>query len=224
MGGIPTDMHSRVLNTPGLMAIGEASCTSVHGANRLGCNGLLELVVFGKAAGEQAASETAGKNHKKISGDILEPLLARFDTMRNACGNTRANHIRKSLQQTMQTHANIFRSGTILAEGQSQLRELWSVMKNDLRVNDASLIWNNDLIDALETDNLLSLATATIASALARTESRGAHWREDYPERDDAEWLKHTLCFVGGGGNASIGTRQVRTHETIAFPPEKRAY
>ena len=173
MGGIPTDVQSRVLDTPGLMAIGEASCTSVHGANRLGCNGLLELVVFGKAAGESAAHITPGRSHKTISAELLEPMLTRFDTLRNARGNTSPNTLRKSLQQVMQAHANIFRTHDLLAEGQRQLHALWDVLKGDLRVGDRSLIWNNDLIDALEADNLLRLATATIASAIHRTESRG---------------------------------------------------
>jgi succinate dehydrogenase / fumarate reductase, flavoprotein subunit len=229
MGGIPTDQYSRV--THGLMAIGEAACTSVHGANRLGCNALLELVVFGKAAGENAASSSKGKSHKSLSAELLEPLLTRFDELRTSSGLTRPHQIRKSLQNTMQQHASIFRTGELLSAGQRQLTQLWNVMQNDLRVADRSMIWNNDLLDAIETDNLLRLATATMASASARTESRGAHWREDHPTRNDTQHLNHTLCFVGSDGNTRLQTREVRlvgeepqTHTPISFPPEIRVY
>ena len=240
MGGIPCNAQSRVIThdskgiervVPGLMAIGEASCTSVHGANRLGCNALLELVVFGKAAGETAAVENHGKMHKPISSELLEPILTRFDEIRNSRGTARPGRIRKDVQNTMQEHAAIFRKGDLLAEGQRQLNELWGVMQNDLLVADNSMIWNNDLMDALETDNLLRLATATVASAIARTESRGAHWREDFPTRDDNASLYHTLCFVGGDGSTRLQNREVRltahepkSQESISFPPEMRAY
>jgi len=229
----PSTYHvSRTTIVPGLLAIGEAACASVHGANRLGCNALLELVVFGKMAGEQAASGIKpGTMHKKLANDFLDPLLSRFDNLRTSRGTIRPNHIRKQLQNIMQLHANIFRKADLLAEGQRQLRELWGVMQHDLHVADTSLIWNNDLLDALETDNLLRQATITIAAALTRMESRGAHWREDYPQRDDVNWLKHSLGFVDDDGNVRLSTRPVRlsgeeprTHVPISFPPEIRAY
>ena len=155
----------------------------------------------------------------------------RFDRVRTRKGTTRPNRIRKSLQQVMQAHANIFRTHTLLTEGQCQLQALWATMKNDMQVADTSLIWNNDLLDALETDNLLRLATVSIASAIARTESRGAHWREDFPERNDAQHLNHTLCLLNEAGDATLEHTPVRlaakepvTHAPLSFPPEKRAY
>ncbi len=236
MGGIPTDKESRVTNgthtVPGLLAIGEAACTSVHGANRLGCNALLELVVFGKEAGNLAASTTPrGKSHSPLAAHNLEPLLARFEDTRTSKGTSRPAHIRKPLQALMQHHASIFREAHLLAEGQKKLRDLWSLYQSDLRVADNSLIWNNDLVEALELDNLMRQATATLHSATMRTESRGAHWREDHPTRDDAQWLAHSLCFVDDSGNARLTTRPVRlegkepqTQEPISFPPQARAY
>jgi succinate dehydrogenase flavoprotein subunit len=241
MGGIPCNRFSQVITldtkgneriVPGLMAVGEAACTSVHGANRLGCNALLELVVFGKAAGEQAAHNIKpGTSHKSLSQELLEPILTRFDDIRTARGTLRPNLIRKQMQNTMQSHASIFRRGDILAEGQRQLRDVWSMLQHDLRVADHSMIWNNELLEALEVDNLLRQATATIDSAFARPESRGAHWREDYPDRDDEHCLKHTVCFLDDHGNSRILTRPVRmsgeepkTNTPISFPPEMRAY
>lgn len=241
MGGIPCTPQSQVITVdvkgqerivPGLLAIGEAACTSVHGANRLGCNALLELVVFGKAAGEQAArSIKSGANHKPISKDMLEPCLSRFDDMRGSRGSLRPARIRKELQNIMQSHASIFRNEEVLSQGQHRLRELWGIMRHEIHIGDRSLIWNNDLLDALETDNLLRQATLLIASAQARAESRGAHWREDYPQRDDAHWLAHSIGFIDDSGNTRMTTRPVRltaeepkTKEPISFPPEERAY
>jgi len=217
---------------PGLFAIGEASCASVHGANRLGCNALLELVVFGKTAGEQAVHTIKpGAVHKSLAGDLLEPILTRFDDLRESRGTMRPNQLRKQLQQVMQSHAGILRNHALLEEGRKRLRELWHRVQYDLHVADRSMIWNNDLLDALETGNLLCQATVAVASALARNESRGAHWREDYPARDDANWLKHSLAFVDEDDNVRLQTRPVRmsaeepkTHALISFPPEERAY
>ncbi len=240
MGGIPCNRNSQVVTLDskqqeklvcGLMAIGEASCTSVHGANRLGCNALLELVVFGKMAGETAARAVApDATHPKISDMTLEPVITRFDSLRNRQGTTRPNQIRKALQQAMLENANIFRSGDILAVGQRKLRSLWDAMQQDLHVSDHSMIWNNDLLDALETDNLLRQATVMAASALERRESRGAHWRNDYPMRNDEEWLKHSVGFVDDLGNVRMQYRPVRlsgqeteTLAPISFPPEVRA-
>jgi len=241
MGGIPCNQWSQVMTqdskgneriVSGLLAIGEAACTSVHGANRLGCNALLELVVFGKAAGERAADAVKpGATHKALRNDLLEPIMTRLDDVRSSRGTTRPHIIRKRLQQTMQKYASIFRTGELLDEGQRQLRELWSLMQNDLLVTDTSMIWNNDLMDVLETDNLLRQATATVASAIARTESRGAHWRNDFPARDDKNCLQHSVCFVDDSGNTRFQTRPVRltaeepkTNIPISFPPEERAY
>ena len=241
MGGIPTNLSSQVITidskgnqhiVEGLFAVGEAACTSVHGANRLGCNGLLELVVFGKAAGELAAeSIKAGKSHKSLPNHILEPLITRFDDFRTSHGTMRPNQVRKSLQHIMQSHANIFRTDALLTEGLKELHNLWGVMQNELHVADNSLIWNNDLVEALETDNLMRQAMAVMTAAYQRCESRGAHWRQDFPARDDANCLAHSLCFVDDGGNARFVIRPVRlfaedsqSKTPISFPPEERAY
>ena len=232
MGGIPTNMHSEVIDNgkvvEGLLAIGEASCTSVHGANRLGCNALLELVVFGKAAGELAIKTITGKpSHKTITENMLEPSLTRFDKLRNASGNTRPNKIRKELQNTMQQHGNIFRTNDLLVEGINKLAHIWQIAKNDMKVMDKSMVWNNDLLDALETDNLLRLASVTLTSASKRTESRGAHFRADFPKRDDKNWLVHSLVSMNENGEIQHSTRPVsleNAEKTLSFPPEERGY
>jgi len=230
MGGIPTTKESLVVGNeriiPGLMAIGEAACTSVHGANRLGCNALLELVVFGKLAGDYAALHTPkGQSHPTLSAHNLEPILARFEDARASKGSMRPALLRKNLQAIMQTHASIFRSAELLEEGQKKLRELWNLTESELHVADNSLIWNNELVEALELDNLMRQATATLHCAAIRTESRGAHWREDHPTRNDARWLAHSLCFVDDSGNTRHTTRPVRMEtEGTRFPPEERAY
>ncbi|MDE3016877.1 MAG: succinate dehydrogenase flavoprotein subunit [Pseudomonadota bacterium] len=261
MGGIPTNKYGEVIKScgarntsagspsivapdpaqslhdsqdliPGLYAVGEAACASVHGANRLGCNALLELVVFGKNAGEQAAGAIKhGAAHKSLSPELLEQLLARFDELRRPRGGIRPNVIRKQLQQVMHSHAGIFRERALLEEGRKKLHELWELMRHDLHIADRSLLWNNDLLDALETDNLLRQATVAMASAAARTESRGAHFREDFPARDDAHWLKHSLGSVDDEGNVRLASRPVRltaeepqTGTAISFAPEERAY
>ncbi len=226
MGGIPTNMYSEVC--AGLLAIGEAACTSVHGANRLGCNALLELVVFGKAAGEQAAAVAKKFSaHKKIIASMLETALSRFSNLQNSGGETRPNKIRKGLQQVMQNHGGIFRNHELLAEGIEKLDELWELAANDLQIADKSLIWNNDLLDALETDNLLRLGMVTLASALARSESRGAHFRADYPVRDDENWLAHSLASMDESGKITLSTCQVSLNggsPETSFPPEERGY
>lgn len=241
MGGIPTNVQCQVVTqdsrgheqiVQGLLAVGEAACNSVHGANRLGCNSLLELVVFGKAAGEHAARMiTPGKTHKPLSQEILEPAVTRFDSMRDSRGSQRPGRIRKQLQKLMQNHTNILRYQSRLEAGQAQIKELWNVMRHELHIADTSLIWNTDLIEAIELDNLLRQGTVTLASAAARTESRGAHWREDFPKRDDANWLKHSIGFVDDAGNTRLSSRPVRlsaeapkTRAPLSFPPEVRAY
>ena len=241
MGGIPCNSLSQVISmdgkgaeriVPGLMAIGEAACASVHGANRLGCNALLELVVFGKSAGELAMQHIpAGGKHARLPAHALEPLLARFEDTAASRGTTRPAAIRKQLQRIMQQHAGIFRRGDLLAEGQRQLRDLWAVMQHELHVADKSRIWNNDLVEALELDNLMRQAAATLHCAGMRAESRGAHWREDFPSRDDDGWLAHSLCFVDDSGNTRHARRAVRltaeepkTKAPLSFPPQARAY
>ena len=241
MGGVPCNLNGQAVTVdtqgkehvvPGLYAIGEAACMSVHGANRLGCNALLELVVFGNAVGAHAARSVSGKvAHKPLPESLLEPAVTRFDTLRHARGTQKPSYLRKQLQGRMQRYASIFRNEALLKEGQRQLRELWQLMRDELHVGDASLVWNNDLLDALEFDNLLRQATVTIASAQVRQESRGAHWREDFPGRDDARWLKHSVAFVDDNGNVRMGARPVRlayeepkTLKILSFPPEGRVY
>ncbi len=231
MGGIPTNSKSQVVSGDkiinGLLAIGEAACTSVHGANRLGCNALLELVVFGKAAGELAAKTISRHNsHKIIIDSMLEAPLSRFKKFRQAKGNIPPNKIRKELQKIMQNHGSIFRTHDLMLQGVSKLAGLWRDF-GDIKVADNSLIWNNDLLDALETDNLLTLASVTMASALNRTESRGAHFRADFPKRDDENWLSHSLAGLDSNGKVILSSRPVRLktiEQGISFPPEERGY
>jgi succinate dehydrogenase / fumarate reductase flavoprotein subunit len=241
MGGIPTtsdcevisiDSHGNEHIIPGLLAVGEAACASVHGANRLGCNALLELVVFGKRAGGVAARHIKPRtSHKPLASHAAEPALLRFDELRESRGSQRPSSLRRQLQRLMQNHTNILRYQSRLDTGMQQLKELWQMMRHELHVGDRSLIWNTDLAEALELDNLLRQGTATLASAAARTESRGAHWREDFPARDDAGWLKHSLAFIDAEGTARLAYRPVRlqafhpkTQEEISFAPEVRAY
>jgi succinate dehydrogenase / fumarate reductase flavoprotein subunit len=228
MGGIPTNMCGEVINKNGLLAIGEASCTSVHGANRLGCNALLELVVFGKNAGENAANfASKAGSHPKITFEILEAPLARFNKLHSANGNTQPTKIRKELQQIMQHHGNIFRHQELLASGIEKLQNLWEIANNNLKISDRCLIWNNELLDALETDNLLRLAMVTLTSAANRCESRGAHFRDDFPQRDDEKFLAHSLIYMNDKGKFTYSTRPVRLKNmegNLSFPPEKRGY
>jgi succinate dehydrogenase / fumarate reductase flavoprotein subunit len=200
MGGIPTNHHGQVVTlkdgnpdavVPGLMAIGECACVSVHGANRLGCNSLLDIIVFGRAAANWCADHIQpGRPHPPLPERCSEPALARLDRLRYARGSEPTARIRLAMQKTMQDHASVFRTGAVLQEGIAKLREVYHSF-SDVRVSDRSLIWNTDLVETFELDNLLAQAMVTICSAHHRTESRGAHAREDY--RDDENWLKHTL-------------------------------
>ncbi len=238
MGGIPTNFHSEVLRPtgddpdavcPGLMAIGEAACVSVHGANRLGTNSLLDLIVFGRAAGLRAAELV------KAGGPLPPPLpkeagdegLARFDRIRHASGSRPTSEIRTAMQRTMQNNAAVFRDAKVLKEGCKLIDQAATSVK-DLKLGDHSLIWNSDLVEALELENLLVSARATMYSAEARTESRGAHAREDFPKRDDVNWLKHTLIAFGGSGKPAISYRPVHmrtlTDEVEVIPPKERVY
>ncbi|HSM10269.1 MAG TPA: succinate dehydrogenase flavoprotein subunit, partial [Lysobacter sp.] len=237
MGGIPTNYHGEVVQlkngnpdevVPGLYAIGEAACVSVHGANRLGSNSLLDLVVFGRAVANRCAETIKPDGpHGKLAPDACDAALARLDRIRNANGSTPTAVIRDKMQRTMQAEAAVFRTGETLADGVRKIREI-NASFADVKVSDKSLIWNTDLIETYELANLLAQATATIESAANRTESRGAHAREDYPERDDVNWHKHTLCWVDDNGNVRIDYRPVHmytlTDDVEVVPPKKRVY
>jgi succinate dehydrogenase / fumarate reductase, flavoprotein subunit len=237
MGGIPTNIHTEVLRptrhdedevVPGLMAVGEAACVSVHGANRLGTNSLLDLVVFGRAAAHRAAETIRpGASQPPLPSGAGEKDLDRFDRIRHAKGGTMTSELRLQMQRAMQTHAAVFRDSASLKEGVDKMRKIWGGM-SDLKVADRSLIWNSDLMEALELDNLLGNAMTTIVSAEARHESRGAHAQEDYPERDDANWMKHTLAWCDAEGTVRLDYRGVKmrtlTNEVQVFPPKARVY
>ncbi len=237
MGGIPTNHHTEVLRptgtdpdavVPGLMAVGEAACVSVHGANRLGTNSLLDIVVFGRAAALRAAEIVRpGQKLPPLPAKAGEAAVERLDRTRHAKGRTRVAELRLAMQKTMQTHAAVFRSSASLREGVAKVKELAGGLA-DVSVADRSLIWNSDLMEALELENLMANALATIVSAEARTESRGAHAHDDFPERDDANWMKHSLAWLEAGAEVKLGYRPVRmrtlTSEVSVFPPRKRVY
>ncbi len=237
MGGIPTNYHGEVVTlkngnpdtvVPGLMAIGEAACVSVHGANRLGSNSLLDLVVFGRAAAHRAKDTVQpGASHKPVPTAMNDQIVARFDKIRNANASLGTAEIRKNMQKTMQKHAAVFRDDKSLTEGSKKMHEIWQSF-DDLKLTDRSLIWNSDLVEALELDNLLSQAVITVDSALNRKESRGAHAREDFPDRDDANWMKHTLCGLNEKGKTIIDYRPVHlytlSNEVQPVPPKARVY
>ncbi len=237
MGGIPTNYHGEVVtlqdgdpNTvvPGLMAIGEAACVSVHGANRLGSNSLLDIVVFGRAAAIRCA-EIIDKDekHKPLNDSHVEPLLDRFDRVRHANGSIGTAELRLKMQKTMQTHAAVFRTGDTLQEGVEKMDTIYAEFE-DIKTTDRSLQWNTDLVETLELDNLRDNALATMHAANNREESRGGHAREDFAERDDENWMKHTLTWIGDKGKVGIDYRPVSmntlTDEVEAFPPKARVY
>jgi succinate dehydrogenase / fumarate reductase flavoprotein subunit len=237
MGGIPANVQGEVVTlkngdpesvVPGLMAVGEAACVSVHGANRLGSNSLLDLVVFGREAARHCATTLKpGTQHRPLPKNAGDLAVSRIDRLRNAKGKTSTAQIRLNMQRVMQTHAAVFRTGDSLQEGVHKLADVIASFA-DVSVSDRSLIWNTDLIETLELDNLLGQAAATIQSAANRKESRGAHAREDFPERDDASWMKHTLSWVDGRGAVRIDYRPVHmntlTSDVEPIPPKARTY
>lgn len=237
MGGIPTNYHGEVLSptkadqnavVPGLMAIGEAACVSVHGANRLGTNSLLDIVVFGRAAAYRAAETVVpGAPHAPIPEAATEKALTRFDRIRYAKGKTPSAEIRLQMQHVMQRHAAVFRSSQSLTEGVEKMDHIAANM-TDLSLKDTSLIWNTDLVEALELDNLMSQALVTVRSADLRKESRGAHAHENYPDRDDQNWMKHTVMWLDENNISRADYRQVTmttlTNEVESIPPVARVY
>ncbi len=236
MGGIPCNVHGEVLSrragsdvvVPGLMAVGEGACVSVHGANRLGSNSLLDLVVFGRAAARHCARVvTPGAPHRALKTDCAETALARLDKLRHAKGARRTADIRLDMQRIMQSDAAVFRTGETLNDGKRKLGQVYASF-GDVQVTDRSLTWNTDLIETLELDNLLGQAVATMHSAENRKESRGAQAREDFPNRDDQNWLKHTLCWVAVDGGTTFDYRPVHlntlTEDVESIPPKARTY
>jgi succinate dehydrogenase / fumarate reductase flavoprotein subunit len=238
MGGIPCAYTGDALTLTGgnpdtvvhgLMAVGEAACVSVHGANRLGSNSLIDLVVFGKAAGQQAAKELAGIGEQQdLPKGAGDDAIARFDRFRHANGSTPTAELRKAMQQAMQEDAAVFRTGESLKQGQKRIAAIYA-RRDDISVKDRSLIWNTDLVETLEFNNLIQQAVVTVAGAVNRLESRGAHAREDHPNRDDQNWMKHTLTWLDDKtGQVKIDYRPVHTYtltnDVEYIPPKARTY
>ena len=237
MGGIPTNYNGEVVTrkgkdqnsvVSGLMAIGEAACVSVHGANRLGTNSLLDIVVFGRAAAQRALKTVEkGGSHSPLSSSITDKIVSRLDKMRNAAGDTSVGELRNSMQNIMQKHAAVFRSTSSLTEGVNKIETITKSM-DSIVIKDRSLIFNTDLVEALELDNLMQQAVVTIKSAEQRKESRGAHSHEDFPDRDDKNWMKHTIMWLNDKMKTNVDYRDVHqntlTNEVQSIPPAARVY
>ena len=237
MGGIPTNYHGEALTkkngdadtvVPGLMALGEAACVSVHGANRLGSNSLIDLVVFGRAAALRCAELlTPGEKQPDLPKDSADYALSRLDKFRNAAGGSPTSRLRLNMQKVMQANCAVFRTGEVLDQGHKLIHEAHASMV-DVKVTDRSLIWNSDLIETLELDNLMAQAVVTMDSARNRTESRGGHAREDFPERNDKDWMKHTLAWMDDKGGVKLDSRPVHaftlTNDIAYIEPKARVY
>jgi succinate dehydrogenase / fumarate reductase flavoprotein subunit len=238
MGGVPTNRHGEVVTVRngdpeapvlGLMAIGEAACVSVHGANRLGSNSLLDIVVFGRAAAHRALETVKrGETHAPVPKAASELAVARLDRIRWSKGEARSGAIRLAMQRAMQRHCAVFRDGPLMEKGVATLDGVVDTMRDDLGVSDRSMAFNTDLAEALELDNMLAQAVVSLRSAIGRMESRGAHAREDFPKRDDANWLKHTLAWLDDKGRVRLDYRPVHlqplSNEVSSIPPKERVY
>ena len=236
MGGIPTNFDGEVLTqtggvlttVEGLMSIGEAACVSVHGANRLGSNSLLDLIVFGRSSSRRAATLLKGQARTpSFNGAQGEEVIARFDQVRGARGGSPTAVIRQRMQRAMQKHCSVFRTEALLSAGLEEIADAWEMFQ-DLSITDRSLVWNTDVVEALELDNMLRQSASTLVSALYRTETRGAHAREDFPDRDDTRWLKHSLSWVGDTLEVRMDTRPVvlttGDYDVQPIPPKARNY
>jgi succinate dehydrogenase / fumarate reductase, flavoprotein subunit len=237
MGGIPTNYHGEVLSPtaadpdrvcPGLMAIGEAACVSVHGANRLGTNSLLDIVVFGRAAAHRAVELVRpGSEHKPLTASAGEQAIARLDRLRHAKGGRKTADIRLDMQRAMQNYATVFRTDKLLQEGVGKIQDIARTL-SDIGLADRSLIWNSDLVEAMELENLMGQAIVTLTSASLRKESRGAHAHEDYPDRDDENWMKHTVMWLDEKNQHRVLYRDVHmntlSNEVESIPPVARVY